>query len=808
MTQNLNLLARLPFWRQIRWNLIIYSVFLATLPIVFVVGLTLPRRDAQDAEQISRQLNTIAQLKADQIKNWLNAAEEELQIFLADKAHYQQLLKLLTSPVSDQADQINQLLGVFKTSQSAHDEFFLYDLDGLVLASSDSNNQGKNVRRQPYFQSSVEQARYVQPPFYEIGSQKLALVITRSVTDDAGRIVGVFAGDLNLTTMGQIMTGQVGSFPTTGETYLVSLQTNYLLTPSRFEGYSLTQAYHSQGIDDVLKQQNGTGEYDSYRNVRVIGAYRWLPELQAGLVAEVETSEAFASSAQTRNVSLLIAGVATLVAGTFGLYYATSVSRPITRLTRAATAVAGGDYTQKTDVTTDNEIGQLTIAFNTMTLELNKSIQQLRKFTEELEERVALRTRDLEVAAQVSKQVTTIRETNLLLKQIADLTRNAFKLYHVSIFIYDSGSDRLNFREGAGEIGERMKAESRTFVVGKERGLVPQAGRTQQSTLANDVSSDWYHIPNPLLPKTASELALPMVVNERLIGVLDLQSEQKNRFGSDDIRVMTTLAEQVAIAVENVRLFEEAQSSREEAEKANQVKSQFLANMSHELRTPLNAILNFTAFVADGVMGPVNEEQREALQQTVSSGKHLLSLINDVLDITKIETGMMDLFIETVDVNAALAAAISTAKGLVKNKPIELIIDVEENLPQIKGDKRRIRQILLNLVSNAAKFTLKGSITISARHREGELLISVKDTGIGIARDDHALVFESFKQIKHDLPDIIGTGLGIPISKFFVEQHGGRIWLESEVDVGTTFFVVLPIQTEEFFKEKTEKTQA
>jgi signal transduction histidine kinase len=230
--------------------------------------------------------------------------------------------------------------------------------------------------------------------------------------------------------------------------------------------------------------------------------------------------------------------------------------------------------------------------------------------------------------------------------------------------------------------------------------------------------------------------------------------------------------------------------------------------MSHELRTPLNAILNFTAFVADGVMGPVNEEQREALQQTVSSGKHLLSLINDVLDITKIETGMMDLFIETVDVNAALAAAISTAKGLVKNKPIELIIDVEENLPQIKGDKRRIRQILLNLVSNAAKFTLKGSITISARHREGELLISVKDTGIGIARDDHALVFESFKQIKHDLPDIIGTGLGIPISKFFVEQHGGRIWLESEVDVGTTFFVVLPIQTEEFFKEKAEKTQA
>jgi len=250
--------------------------------------------------------------------------------------------------------------------------------------------------------------------------------------------------------------------------------------------------------------------------------------------------------------------------------------------------------------------------------------------------------------------------------------------------------------------------------------------------------------------------------------------------------------------LENIRSkeLEKTRQAQHIAEEANKTKSQFLANMSHELRTPLNAILNFSAFVADGVMGPVNNEQEEMLRQSISSGNHLLALINDVLDITKIEAGLMDLFIQPVDMNETLRAVESVGKGLVKNKDITLEMDIEDSLPTTYGDKRRLRQVFLNILSNAIKFTTEGEITIRAKLIHKRIRVEIKDTGIGIAQEDQTLVFESFKQAKHDIHEAVGTGLGMPISKHFVESHQGKIWLESKVGKGTTFFVELPVLTE------------
>jgi signal transduction histidine kinase len=247
--------------------------------------------------------------------------------------------------------------------------------------------------------------------------------------------------------------------------------------------------------------------------------------------------------------------------------------------------------------------------------------------------------------------------------------------------------------------------------------------------------------------------------------------------------------------------------ARNAAENADRIKSEFLAHMSHELRTPLNAILNFTAFVADGLMGDVNDEQIDTLQKVMDSGNHLLSLINDILDISKIEAGMMNLFIEDVDLNTILKGTVSTSKGLLKNKPVELVAEIDENLPMISGDKRRIRQIFLNLVSNAVKFTPKGTISLKACQRNGEIYIEVKDSGVGIASEEQPIVFEAFKQAQHDLETTPGTGLGLPICKHFIEAHGGRIWLESEKGKGTTFFVTLPLVAEGLDERKTKDAE-
>jgi signal transduction histidine kinase len=240
----------------------------------------------------------------------------------------------------------------------------------------------------------------------------------------------------------------------------------------------------------------------------------------------------------------------------------------------------------------------------------------------------------------------------------------------------------------------------------------------------------------------------------------------------------------------------ELQQARQEAEEANKIKSQFLANMSHELRTPLNAILNFTAFVADGVMGPVNEEQVDALHLSINSGKHLLALINDILDITKIEAGLMDLFIQDIDMNEILGSVAALGKGLVKDRPIELVVEIDEHLPVTYGDKRRLRQVFLNVLSNSVKFTPEGHVAIRATASDQRIRVEVRDTGIGIRPEDQGLVFESFKQVRNDLPEAIGTGLGMPISKYFVECHGGQMWFESQYGMGTTFYIELPVLTE------------
>jgi signal transduction histidine kinase len=240
----------------------------------------------------------------------------------------------------------------------------------------------------------------------------------------------------------------------------------------------------------------------------------------------------------------------------------------------------------------------------------------------------------------------------------------------------------------------------------------------------------------------------------------------------------------------------ETQQAREQAETADQVKSAFLASMSHELRTPLNSIINFTKFVLKGVMGPVTEKQTETLGKVVQSGKHLLDLINNILDISKIESGSLKLFVEeNVNVREIIQSAAATAEALLIEKPVALKIHIDENLPLVTGDRQRILQIMLNLLSNACKFTESGFIEITARLENAEILFSIKDTGPGIPSEDHAAVFEPFKQTETGLRQGAGTGLGMPISKSLVEAHGGQLWLESIPSKGTTFYVTLPVQS-------------
>ncbi|MFW5748284.1 MAG: sensor histidine kinase [Chloroflexota bacterium] len=239
----------------------------------------------------------------------------------------------------------------------------------------------------------------------------------------------------------------------------------------------------------------------------------------------------------------------------------------------------------------------------------------------------------------------------------------------------------------------------------------------------------------------------------------------------------------------------EAIEARDQALEADRMKSQFLASMSHELRTPLNSILTFTELMAMGTFGDVNDEQKDYLQKTLFSGRHLLSLINDVLDITKIHSGMMKLFIED-DFNVAteLDAIIASAEKMLGDRPIQLVADIDPHIPPLTCDKRRVRQVILNLVSNAVKFTEEGVITVSAKVRPDDVLFAIIDTGPGISQDQQEIIFEPFIQTETGIRHAGGTGLGLPISRRLIDVHGGSLWLESQPGEGAAFFFTIPLK--------------
>jgi GAF domain-containing protein/anti-sigma regulatory factor (Ser/Thr protein kinase) len=291
-----------------------------------------------------------------------------------------------------------------------------------------------------------------------------------------------------------------------------------------------------------------------------------------------------------------------------------------------------------------------------------------------------------------------------------------------------------------------------------------------------------------------SVLAVPMLRNGEAIGLISLSGGAP--FTEKQMEVVTSFADQAVIAIENVRLFNEIQEKSAQLEVANKHKSDFLANMSHELRTPLNAIIGFSEALNDRLFGELNEKQAEYLGDIHESGKHLLSLINDILDLSKIEAGRMELDVSTFDLPAALSNAITLVRERAQRHAIGLALEVDQNLGAFSGDERKFKQIMLNLLSNAVKFTSDGGrVCVSAKKDTTHVEIAVKDTGIGIAPEDQAAVFEEFKQVGRDrLKKAEGTGLGLALTKRFVELHGGEIRLESTPGEGSTFTVSLPLR--------------
>jgi two-component system, NtrC family, sensor kinase len=366
------------------------------------------------------------------------------------------------------------------------------------------------------------------------------------------------------------------------------------------------------------------------------------------------------------------------------------------------------------------------------------------------------------------------------------------------IYEYDEATEEFNLRAS-----HHMEAEAvetlRAARIRLGEGATGQAASTRTPVQIVDTFEPREQAVSrvrPVLNRLGyrSLLTVPILRDHQIMGGLTVWRRQVGKFEPEVVNLLQTFATQSALAIHNARLFREIEDKSRQIEAANRHKSEFLANMSHELRTPLNAIIGFSEVLGERMFGELNEKQAEYTDDILSSGRHLLSLINEILDLSKVEAGRMELEVATFDLPLAIDNARTFVRERATKHGINLDVTVDERLGEFVGDERKIKQVLLNLLSNAVKFTPEGGrIGINARQADGSVEISVSDTGIGISPEDQAKIFEEFRQVGSDYAHKTeGTGLGLTLAKKFVELHGGRIWVQSEVGKGSTFSFTLP----------------
>ena len=378
------------------------------------------------------------------------------------------------------------------------------------------------------------------------------------------------------------------------------------------------------------------------------------------------------------------------------------------------------------------------------------------------------------------------------LSHAVESLRATLRVTNASIYLPDDSGEYM--LKGA-EVGT-ADSEARLTRISIDRGVIGWVTRHGQAIIIDDISQDPRRLPE--IDSSGSIMAVPLQTAGALVGVLAVESSRVRDFDDNDLRLLRTLSGSLSAIIQNSRLLSEVQQANERLLEVDKLKTNFLAAMSHELRTPLNSIIGFSRVILKGIDGPLTDMQKQDLTTIFDSGRHLLGLVNDILDQAKLEAGKMELTLGYFKAQEVISGVMSSAVGLTRDKSIRLHTEIADDLPDVYGDEFRTRQVLLNLVSNASKFTNAGNITVSAfpitEADRTFVQISVSDTGIGIAEKDMSLLFEAFQQIDNSLTRTVGgTGMGLPLAKSLTELQGGRIWVESEPGVGSTFSITIPV---------------
>ena len=527
----------------------------------------------------------------------------------------------------------------------------------------------------------------------------------------------------------------------------------------------------------------------------VLTAFARIDPLGWIVFVEQPVSEVYATlnASILRTGLLILLGLAASVVAS--LAFARSMVRPIAVLQEGAQRIGAGDLEQKIEIHTGDELEALANQFNRMTGKLRESYagleHKVEERTHELKNSLDQQTAISEILRVISSSPTDVRP---VLDAIAERAVQLCDASAASIYLTEGDKLRQVVSQG---LSADQVSHVETLPINRE-STTGRAIVDRETIHVHDMLSEAAEYPLGYELSTRfghrTILVTPLYREGQPFGAILIRRQEVRPFSDREIGLLRTFGDQAAIALENVRLFREIEDKSRQLEVANKHKSEFLANMSHELRTPLNAIIGFSEVLLEKMFGEINAKQQDYLSDIHSSGRHLLALINDILDLSKIEAGRMELEPSDFDVPTALQNAITLVRERAQRHGIALSLDIDPAVRELRADERKFKQILVNLLSNAVKFTPDGGrVALRARPVECGLEVSVSDTGIGIAPEDQEKVFEEFRQVGGDYKTKQeGTGLGLALARRFVELHGGVISVQSELGKGATFTFTIP----------------
>jgi signal transduction histidine kinase len=652
--------------------------------------------------------------------------------------------------------------------------------------------------KDPAFVEATLHKAYYGPVHFRFESEPY---ITLAVAG-ARREAGVSIAEVNLKFMWDVVSQiKVGE---RGQVYVVDALGHLIAHPdlslvlrnvdlSNLPQVEVTRRAVAGGVSDALQITR------DFQGRRVLTAHAEIPSLGWIVFADLPVDEAYAPLYATIRRTSLVLMAALGLAVLAGLFLARKMVVPIKALSAGAARIGSGDLDQRISIDTGDELEALADQFNDMAGRLRESYANLEKKVEIRTHELAQSVEELRALGEVSQAVNSSLDTETVLSTIVAKAVQISDTDAGSIYVFDEASKEFKLSATHGMPATLIDDIRRIRLLADGNAL----GRAMVERRPIQIADLREMSPTPLQQAVTRAgyralMAVPLLRPDHVVGSLIVRRKQPGLLPQSTVDLLQTFAVQSVIAIQNARLFQEIGEKGRQLELESRHKSQFLANMSHELRTPLNAIIGYTELILDNIYGETPEKMRSVLERVQVNGRHLLGLINDVLDLSKIEAGELKLALTDYSLEDVVHSVFTGVEALAAHKGLAFKTEVSPGLPRGHGDERRIAQVLLNLTGNAIKFTDAGEVMINASAHDGSFTVAVSDTGPGIEEADQARIFGEFQQVDASSTRAKGgSGLGLSIAKRIVEMHGGRIWVESKPGAGSTFSFSLPITVPE-----------